>query len=227
MNNTAVKLHMRTVMDDLLLQTRKIKVRRSFLQFLKLEVSKAETHTHWCSGLYPPSVSLHSYFFYTLHCGVMKSSVNLGVLAVIILCCVHGGVAGKYRGKCVRKGRTRATQDICDDHRSMFITNSRLCSRSRTKGFIIFLYRRNKASALKTVGISHSKIKPRFNLKNPYLICFMHGNSWDLIFFSLLDTRSESLLLSSNSRACAVFDRCVVANSSKLVSLLSFVKSCW
>ena len=95
-NITAVKLHMRTVMDDLLLQTRKIKVRRSFLQFLKLEVSKAETHTHWCSGLYPPSVSLHSYFFYTLHCGVMKSSVNLAVLAVIILCCVHGGVAGKY-----------------------------------------------------------------------------------------------------------------------------------
>ena len=185
MNNTAVKLHMRTVMDDLLLQTWKIKVRRSFLQFLKLEVSKAETHTHWCSGLYPPSVSLHSYFFYTLHCGVMKSSVNLAVLAVIILCCVHDGVAGKYRGKCVKKGRTRATQDICDDHRSMFITNSRLCSQSRRK-VSSFSFIAKKAGALKTVGISHSKIKPRFNLKNPYLICFMHGNSWDLIFFSLL-----------------------------------------
>ena len=36
----------------------------------------------------------------------MKSSVNLAVLAVVILCCVHDGVAGKHREKCVKKGRT-------------------------------------------------------------------------------------------------------------------------
>ena len=35
----------------------------------------------------------------------MKSSVTLAVLAVLILCCVHGGVAGKHQGKCVKKGR--------------------------------------------------------------------------------------------------------------------------
>ena len=63
----------------------------------------------------------------------MKSSVNLAVLAVLILCCVHGGVAGKHRGKYVKKGRTRATQNICDDHWSMFKAESRLCSKGRGK----------------------------------------------------------------------------------------------
>ena len=63
----------------------------------------------------------------------MKSSVNLAVLAVLILCCVHGGVAGKHRGKYVKKGRTRATQNICDDHWSMFKAESRLCSKGRRK----------------------------------------------------------------------------------------------
>ena len=48
----------------------------------------------------------------------MKLSVNLAVLAVVILFCAHGRVAGRHRGKCVRKERTRATQDICDDHKS-------------------------------------------------------------------------------------------------------------
>ena len=33
----------------------------------------------------------------------MKSSVNLATLAVLILCYVHGGVAGKHRGKYVKK----------------------------------------------------------------------------------------------------------------------------
>ena len=47
----------------------------------------------------------------------MKPSIKLAVLAVVILCCVHGEVAGKNRGKCVKKGTTRATQDIRDDHR--------------------------------------------------------------------------------------------------------------
>ena len=52
-------------------------------------------------------------FFYTLHGGVIKS-VNLAVLAEVILCCVHGGVAGKHRSKCAKNRRTRTTQDICD-----------------------------------------------------------------------------------------------------------------
>ena len=69
----------------------------------------------------------------TLHGGVMKSSVNLATLAVLILCYVHGGVAGKHRGKYVKKERIRATQDICDEHRSMFKAESRLCSKGRRK----------------------------------------------------------------------------------------------
>ena len=58
----------------------------------------------------------------------MKSSINLAVLAVVIVCFVHGGVAGKHRGKCVEKGRGTVTQDICDYHRSMFIVDSKLGS---------------------------------------------------------------------------------------------------
>ena len=63
----------------------------------------------------------------------MKSSVNLAVLAVVILCCVHDGVAGKNREKCVKKGRTTATQDISDYNGSMFTADSRLCSKGRIK----------------------------------------------------------------------------------------------
>ena len=62
----------------------------------------------------------------------MKSSVNLAVLAVVILCCVHV-VAGKHREKCVKKGRTTATQDISDYNGSMFTADSRLCSKGRIK----------------------------------------------------------------------------------------------
>ena len=63
----------------------------------------------------------------------MKLSVNLAVLAVVILFCAHGGVVGKHRGKCVRKERARATQDICDDHKSMLIADSGPCSKGRRK----------------------------------------------------------------------------------------------
>ena len=63
----------------------------------------------------------------------MKSSVNLAVLAVVILCCVHDGVAGKHREKCVKKGRATAIQDISDYKRSMFTADSRLCSKGRIK----------------------------------------------------------------------------------------------
>ena len=38
----------------------------------------------------------------------MKSSVNLATLAVLILCYVHGGVAGKHRGKNVKKGKNQS-----------------------------------------------------------------------------------------------------------------------
>ena len=58
----------------------------------------------------------------------MKTSVNLAVLAVVIFCCVHSRVAGQQRGKCVKKGRTRATRNICNDHRSMFTVESKLSS---------------------------------------------------------------------------------------------------
>ena len=63
----------------------------------------------------------------------MKLSVNLAVLAVVILFYAHGRVAGRHRGKCVRKERTRATQDICDDHKSMLIADSGPCSKGRRK----------------------------------------------------------------------------------------------
>ena len=72
-------------------------------------------------------------FIYTFHGGAMKLSVNLAVLAVVIFFCAHGGAAGKHRGKCVRKERTRATQDICDDHKSMLIADSGPCSKGRRK----------------------------------------------------------------------------------------------
>ena len=73
-------------------------------------------------------------FFYTLHGGVMKSSVNLAKLVVVILSCTLDGVsAGENRGKCVKKGRTRATQDIYDDSRSLFTANGRFAAREEER----------------------------------------------------------------------------------------------
>ena len=40
---------------------------------------------------FPPS-----YFFYSLQSGVMESLVSLAMVLVVILCFVHGGIAGKY-----------------------------------------------------------------------------------------------------------------------------------
>lgn len=75
-------------------------MRRSFLQFpRKVRSFKAKTYTHCCSKRDPLCASLHSR-------AVMKSSVGLAVLARVIPYCVHGGVAGQHRGKCVQKGRT-------------------------------------------------------------------------------------------------------------------------
>ena len=42
-------------------------------------------------------------FFHTLHGGKMKPSASLAASAVVILYCVHGGVADKHRGKWVEK----------------------------------------------------------------------------------------------------------------------------
>ena len=70
----------------------------------------------------------------------MKSSVDLAKLVVVILSCALDGVsAGENRGKCVKKGRTRATQDICDDSRSMFTANGRFCSKGR-RGVLSFSF---------------------------------------------------------------------------------------
>ena len=79
-------------------------MRRCFPQFLgKFEVSEAKTNTHCCSGLYPLCVSLYFYTF--IHYARRRDEVvrELGRrLAVVILCCVLNGVAGKRRSKCVK-----------------------------------------------------------------------------------------------------------------------------
>ena len=96
-------------------------------------------------------VTFSFYFFYTLHGGVIKSSVNLAVLAEVILSCVHGGVAGKHRGKCVKKRRTRTTQGICHG----------LCL-SRTVDFAVKVEER----------FCHFPLSPKQS------VCF--ENSWDI-----------------------------------------------
>ena len=64
----------------------------------------------------------------------MKSSVNLAKLVVVILSCALDGVsAGENRGKCVKKGRTRATQSIYDDSRSLFTANGRFAAREEER----------------------------------------------------------------------------------------------
>ena len=63
----------------------------------------------------------------------MKSLVSLALLAVVILCCVHSGVAGKDGGKCLNKRETRSSRDICDGSRSMLIAYSKLGRTARGK----------------------------------------------------------------------------------------------
>ena len=46
---------------------------------------------------FPPS-----YFFYSLQSGVMESLVSLAMVLVVILCFVHGGIAGKYGRICMK-----------------------------------------------------------------------------------------------------------------------------
>ena len=49
----------------------------------------------------------------------MKSSINLAVLAVVIVCFVHGGVAGKHRGNVWKK-------EEAQPHK-IFVTITGLC----------------------------------------------------------------------------------------------------
>ena len=60
----------------------------------------------------------------------MKSLVSLVVHAVVVFLWWNC-YGGKHRGKCVKKGRTRATKDTCEDSRSMVFGHSRL---GRTAG---------------------------------------------------------------------------------------------
>ena len=120
-------------------------------------------------------------FFYTLHGGLMKTSVNLAVLAVVIFCCVHSGVAGQYRGKCVKKGRTRATRNICNDHRSMFTVESKLSSKGRKK---VPKRRVHVKKQLVHLTIKWSQYLIFF--QNPFSFVSRIGIARNSFFFSLL-----------------------------------------
>ena len=51
-----------------------------------------------------------------------------------------GGVVGKHGGKCVKIGRSRGTQDICDRGRSMFTADT-VCRKGRRQGLsFAFIY---------------------------------------------------------------------------------------
>lgn len=80
---------------------------------------------------FPPSS-----FFYSLQGGVMESLVSLAMVLVVILCFVHGGIAGKYWRICMKNKKKRTTQDICDDSRSiaMFTADRRPETRATEKG---------------------------------------------------------------------------------------------
>lgn len=62
--------------------------------------------------------------FYILFFGMLKPPVSLTLLAVAVLCYVSGGVAGKYREKCAKSGKTRASKDVWDNGSSMFNVRS-------------------------------------------------------------------------------------------------------
>ena len=78
---------------------------------------------------------------------MMKSPISLIVLALAVLCYVSNGVAGKHLKWCAKKrGRTRATKDICDKGRSMFNVESggRAWAAGVEKGPIICLRHREE-----------------------------------------------------------------------------------
>ena len=55
---------------------------------------------------------------------MMKSPLSLTKLAIAVLRYVSNGVAGKHLKRCAKKkkkGKIRATKDICDKGRSMLI----------------------------------------------------------------------------------------------------------
>ena len=85
----------------------------------------------------------------------MKSSVNLATLAVLILCYVHGGVAGKHRGKYVKKKEP-------EPHK-IFVTSTGLCLKQKAdcaarveERFCHFPLSPKRGVRVKTVGISHN-----------------------------------------------------------------------
>ena len=55
-------------------------------------------------------------------------------------------------------------KDEAEPHTPFVTITGLYVQRGLKKGSAIFLYHRNEASALKTVGISHKQINPRFNL---------------------------------------------------------------
>ena len=62
----------------------------------------------------------------------------------------------------MKKGRSRTTQDIFDDKKSMFIADSRLGRTARVKrGSVLCLLPQNEASALKTIGIFYNQAGTR------------------------------------------------------------------
>lgn len=71
--------------------------------------------------------------FYTLHGGVMNSSVSLAELLVVILCCVHGRAADKHRWKCVKKEVPEPREIFETKSRTIFIADSKMCSKGRRK----------------------------------------------------------------------------------------------
>ena len=86
----------------------------------------------------------------------MKSSVNLAVLAVLILCCVHGGVAGKHRGKYVKKKEEPEPHKIFVTITGLRLKRKADCA-ARVQGrFSHFPLSPKRSVRVKTVGISHN-----------------------------------------------------------------------
>ena len=105
----------------------------------------------------------------------MKPSIKLAVLAVVILCCVHGEVASKNRGKCVKKKEEPEPHKIFVTITGLCLWRTVECRTKEEERFGRFPYQQSEASALKAVGISRNKIKARFNLsKKSFFICLTH-----------------------------------------------------
>ena len=82
-------------------------------------------------------------------------------------------------------------KDEAEPHTPFVTITGLYVQRGLKKGSVIFLYHRNEASALKTVGISHKQNKAKiysfFKILFPFALCI--GIVRNLIFFSLLYAR--------------------------------------